>query len=131
MPSIIEREGNLRRLQSLGIEPLQWRHPPAAANRGEAVLVISTLPRERGMLADLLRTMRIAGRSATIQSDPAADADAVPTIVFDQRPQQVPTDARRTWLQLPSPTLLRGDAAAKRAGWLALRALLRSQPAHD
>ena len=121
---------DLRRLAELDCLPVQWRRPPLPArSRRRDLVLISDDPRPHGLLADLLRGLTLAGHVALIRPTPATDASStalnlhfgLPTAAATTGATPSPSSA----LVLPSLAELRGNAAAKRAAWQALRAALR------
>lgn len=110
-----------RRLQELGYQPVQWRRPVALLPRN--LIVLSADVPEVGLFADLLRGLRLTGRSLQVlppSSKPAAGMDLI--LRFGDADADLSSKAS---VSLPAVSDLRGNPAAKRAAWAVLRAALR------
>lgn len=117
---------DLRRLAELGIQPLAWRHGNSQTQApNQSWLVISDDNAAKGIVADLLRSLSMAGHNARRHDATTGDAAAknVRVIAFGAAmTERIPANIVLT---LPPVAELRGNPAAKRAAWSMLRKALR------
>lgn len=111
---------DLRRLAEFGYEPVRWRRPPAGVTQ-RGVIVLSEPAPAKGLLADLLRGLGLTGRPLQVVAPTTVPIEAKALVVrFRSTPASVSGD-----IVLPDLAELRGNPAAKREAWAALRAALR------